>query len=166
MRYGLIGLGAAAIATASAAQDAVPTWQYFEPEGAPMQAGVVAPDGSQLILKCDKPGKRTVYAVMVSHERLVPPSQSPFVLPTEIRFDENAPFEDQWRFYDNSAVAINQGRSTALTRFLRGLTTASTLRLRMNVERGHTVERSFTVTGAKDAIDRVYASCQDEVPTG
>ena len=165
MRYAIMGVSLAALAATASAQGPAPVWQYFEPEGAPIQAGVIAADGSQLILKCDKPGKRSVYAVMVSKERLVPPSSAPFVLDTEVRFDEAAPLEDRWRFYDNSAVAINQGRSTALTRFLRGLSTASKLRLRMNVERGRYVERSFDVGGAQDAITRVYASCQDELPT-
>ncbi|MEO7570767.1 MAG: hypothetical protein ABIT16_13955, partial [Croceibacterium sp.] len=125
-----LGLGLAAIAAAAAAQDAAPVWQYFEPEGAPMQAGTISADGAQLILKCDKPGRRSVYSVVVTKARLVPPSSAPFTLDTEVRFDSAAPFSDRWRFYDFSAVAINQGRSTALTRFLRGLVDASTLRLR------------------------------------
>lgn len=165
MRYWITGLGLAAMAATVAAQDAAPAWQYFEPEGAPMQAGSVSPDGAQLILKCDKPGKRTVYAVVVTKDRLVPPSSAPFVLDTEVRFDEKAPLQDRWRFYDNSAVAVNIGSSRALTRFITGLTDASKLRVRMNVERGRYVEVNFNVAGAKDAIDRVYASCQDDVPS-
>ena len=166
MRYALIGLSVAALAGGAAAQDAATNWRYFEPEGAPMQAGVVNAKGEQLILKCDKPGKKSVYAVVVTPDRQVPPSRDPFVLPTEVRFDEGAPMEDRWRFYDQSAVAINMRGQMALTRFMGGLPTASKLRLRMYVERGRTVEMSFDVAGAQDAINRVYASCQDEVPTG
>jgi hypothetical protein len=160
----VIGIGVAAVAASASAQDAATKWAYFEPEGAPMQAGVQNAQGAQLILKCDKPGKKSVYAVVVTPERLVPPARDPFVLPTEVRFDENAPQEDRWRFYDNSAVAIDMRDQQALTRFMRGLPSASTLRLRMYVERGRTIEVSFEVAGAPDAISRVYESCQDDVP--
>lgn len=162
MRLCMIGLGL--VASAAAAQDAVTNWRYFEPEGAPMQAGVVNAKGEQLILKCDKPGKGSAYAVVVTPERLVPPARDPYVLPTEVRFDENAPLEDRWRFYDQSAVAINMRGQNALTRFMQGLPTASKLRLRMYVERGRTVEVNFEVAGAQDAIKRVWESCQDELP--
>jgi hypothetical protein len=165
MRYWMIGIGVAAVAAGASAQDAGSKWAYFEPEGSPMQAGVVNAQGAQLILKCDKPGKKSVYAVVVTPDRLVPPSRDPYVLPTEVRFDENAPQEDRWRFYDNSAVAIDMRGQLALTRFMDGLPSASTLRLRMYVERGRTVEVSFDVTGAQDAINRVYESCKDDVPS-
>src|SRR5690606_13592788 len=97
MRYLIMGLGAVAIAAGASAQNAGQNWAYFEPEGGPMQAGVVNAKGEQLILKCDKPGKKSVYAVVVTPERLVPPQRDPYVLPTEVRFDENAPMDDRWR---------------------------------------------------------------------
>lgn len=164
MRYWIIATGIAAMAVAASAQDAATNWRYFEPEDGPMQAGVVNAEGAQLILKCDKPGKKSVYAVMVSPDRLVPPQRDPYVLPTEVRFDENPPLEDRWRFYDNSAVAIDMRGQTALTRFMAGLPNAGKLRLRMYVERGRTLEQNFDVAGAQEAITRVYESCEDEVP--
>jgi len=164
MRNFLVGIGLAAIAAGAGAQDTGSNWAYFEPEGAPIQAGVVNAQGEQLILKCDKPGKGSVYAVVVTPDRLVPPSRDPYVLPTEVRFDENAPMEDRWRFYDQSAVAIDMRGQHALTRFMGGLPTASKLRVRMYVERGRTVEVNFDVAGAQDAINRVYESCKDQVP--
>jgi hypothetical protein len=165
MRYYVVGAAMAAVAAGVLAQGTPSPWRYFEPAGQPMQAGVVNADGAQLILKCDKPGKKSVYAVMVNPQPLVPPRESPFLLPTEVRFDENAPQEDRWRFYQNSAVAIDMRGQLALTRFMVGLPTASKLRLRMYVERGRTVEVSFDVGGAQEAIRRVYESCQDDVPT-
>ena len=164
MRNFLVGIGLAAIAAGAGAQDTGSNWAYFEPEGAPIQAGVVNAQGEQLILKCDKPGKGSVYAVVVTPDRLVPPSRDPYVLPTEVRFDENAPMEDRWRFYDQSAVAIDMRGQHALTRFMSGLPTASKLRVRMYVERGRTVEVNFDVAVAQDAINRVYESCKDQVP--
>src|SRR5687768_18477738 len=105
MRYLMIGVALAAVSVAAAGQ--TQSWAYFEQEGQPIQAGVVNADGAQLILKCDKPGKKSVYAVVVTPDTLVPPSSRPYILPTEVRFDEKAPMEDRWRFYDKSAVAID-----------------------------------------------------------
>ena len=165
MRKWIIGIGAAAIAAGASAQDAASKWAYFEPEGQPMQAGVVNAQGAQLILKCDKPGKKSVYVVMVNPEPLVPASRDPFILPTEVRFDDNAPNEDRWRFIGNSAMAMNARGQLALDRLMDGLPTASKLRLRMYLERGRTIEVSFDVAGAQDAINRVYESCKDDVPS-
>ena len=165
MRKWIIGIGAAAIAAGASAQDAASKWAYFEPEGQPMQAGVVNAEGAQLILKCDKPGKKSVYVVMVNPEPLVPASRDPFILPTEVRFDDNAPNEDRWRFIGNSAMAMNARGQLALDRLMDGLPTASRLRLRMYLERGRTIEVSFDVAGAQDAINRVYESCKDDLPS-
>ena len=165
MRKWIIGIGAAAIAAGASAQDAASKWAYFEPEGQPMQAGVVNAQGAQLILKCDKPGKKSVYVVMVNPEPLVPASRDPFILPTEVRFDDNAPNEDRWRFIGNSAMAMNARGQLALDRLMDGLPTASRLRHRMYLERGRTIEVSFDVAGAQDAINRVYESCKDDVPS-
>jgi len=165
MRKWILGLSVAAVAASASAQDGASKWAYFEPEGQPMQAGVQNAQGAQLILKCDKPGKKSVYAVVVTPDRLVPPARDPFVLPTEVRFDENAPQEDRWRFYDNSAVAIDMRGQQALKRFMSGLPSAEKLRLRMYVERGRTIEVNFEVGGAQDAIARVYESCGDDVPS-
>ena len=121
MRYWMIGVGIAAIAASALAQDPASKWAYFEPEGGPMQAGVVNAQGAQLILKCDKPGKKSVYVVMVNPEPLVPASRSPYILPTEVRFDEKAPQEDRWRFIENSAMAMNARGQLALERLMDGL---------------------------------------------
>lgn len=164
MRNLIIGVGLAAVAAGASAQGTPSVWRYFEPEGQPIQAGVVNAQGAQLILKCDKPGKNSVYAVMVHPAPLVPTARDPFILPTEVRFDENAPQEDQWRFIGNSAMAMNARGRMALERFMAGLPTASKVRLRMYVERGRNIEVSFDVAGAQEAINRVYESCKDDVP--
>ncbi len=163
MRYVMI---AAALAAApAAAQEQTSAWQYFEPDGGPLQAGVVNPQGAQLILKCDKPGKGQVYAVVVTPEKLVPPSNQPFVTRAlEMRFDAGATVDDRWRYYEQSVVAIDQKPTIALTRFLNGLANATKFHIRLNPERARYVEAEFDVTGARDAIGRVYASCQDQNP--
>jgi hypothetical protein len=163
MRYMIIA--AAVAATSAAAQEQPSAWQYFEPDGGTVQAGVVNAQGAQLILKCDKPGRGQVYAVVVTPEKLVPPSNQPFITRAlEMRFDTGATVEDRWRYYEQSVVAIDQKPTIALSRFLNGLANASRFHIRMNPERARYVEAEFEVGGARDAIGRVYASCQDQSP--
>jgi hypothetical protein len=160
-----ITLAFALAAVPAAAQDQASAWQYFEPAGGTIQAGVVNAQGAQLILKCDKPGKGQVFAVIVTPEKQVPPSNQPFITRAlELRFDAGAAIEDRWRYYENSVVAIDQKPTIALTRFLNGLADAAKFRIRTNPERARYVEAEFDVTGARDAIARVYASCQDQSP--
>jgi hypothetical protein len=164
MRYWIV---AAALANAApiAAQDQASAWQYYEPDGGTIQAGVVNAQGAQLILKCDKPGKGQVYAVVVTPEKLVPPSDQPFITRAlEMRFDTGATIEDRWRYYEQSVIAIDQKPTIALTRFLNGLANASKFHIRMNPERARFVEAEFEVGGALEAIGRVYASCRDQSP--
>jgi hypothetical protein len=165
MRWTIMAFALAA--APAVAQDPVSTWQYYEPDGGTMQAGVVNAQGAQLILKCDKPGKGQVFAVVVTPEKQVPPSNQPFITRAlEVRFDAEAPIEDRWRYYENSVVAIDQKPTIALTRFLNGLADASKLRVRTNPERARYVEAEFDVAGAREAIGRVYASCEDSNPLG
>ncbi len=163
MRYLPIVLAVAAVP--AAAQNQASPWQYYTPAGGTVQAGVVNPQGAQLIIKCDKPGKGQVFAVVVTPEKQVPPSNEPFVTRAlELRFDAGAAIEDRWRYYENSVVAIDQKPTIALSRFLNGLANASKFRIRTNPERARYVEAEFDVAGARDAIARVYESCQDTSP--
>ena len=163
MRYLMIAVALAA--APAAAQGQASTWQYYTPEGGTVQAGVVNAQGAQLILKCDKPGKGEVFAVVVTPEKQVPPNNDRFVTRAlELRFDEDAPIEDRWRYYENSVVAIDQKPTIALTRFLNELADSAKFRIRTNPERARYVEAEFNVSGARDAIARVYASCQDTSP--
>jgi hypothetical protein len=163
MRYMMIAVALAAVP--AAAQDQASAWQYYEPDGGTMQAGVVNARGAQLILKCDKPGKGEVFAVVVTPEKLVPPTNQRFVTRAlELRFDTDAPIEDRWRYYENSVVAIDQKPTIALTRFLNELADAAKVHIRANPERARFVEAEFNVSGAREAIERVYTSCQDQSP--
>lgn len=159
-----IAIALAACPAGALAQEG--SWAYFEPENAPIQAGVVAADGSQLILKCDKPGKRSVYAVVATNVSLVPPmSDDKFEShPVTLRMDENAPWEDNWRFNDRFAMAVDKGNTRALTRLLEKLHAAGKVEMRFKPNNGKLTIVSFDTAGAKGAIERVYASCKDEIP--
>ena len=61
-------------------------------------------------------------------------------------------------------MAMNARGVLTLDQVMANLPGASKLRLRMYVERGREIEVSFDVAGAQEAIDRVYASCQDDKP--
>ncbi|MBO9517121.1 MAG: hypothetical protein J7493_03550 [Porphyrobacter sp.] len=165
MRY--LVAGAAIVALASVgAQAQNSAWGFFEGGDGSVGAGVQSADGSQLILKCDKPGKGTVYAAIIAKEKLVPPNNTRFQMrPIELRFDTGATVEERYRFYEQMATAVNQTTEKTLPRLLAGLSNAQTLSVRMNPERARWVETSFNVTGAKDAITQIFQKCQDEIPT-
>ncbi|KRA83709.1 hypothetical protein [Altererythrobacter sp. Root672] len=165
MRYLVAGAAIVAL-TSVAAQAQNSAWGFFEGADGSFGAGVQGADGSQLMLKCDKPGKGTVYAAIISKEKLVPPSNTRFQMrPIELRFDTGATVEERYRFYEQMATAVNQTTEKTLQRLLTGLSSAQQLNVRMNPERARWVEASFTVTGAKDAITQVFQKCQDEIPT-
>jgi hypothetical protein len=84
----------------------------------------------------------------------------------ELRFDDKAPFEDRWRFYEKYVVAINKDGERSLTRLLSGMGDAQKLELRLYPERGKSkvVTLNFNVAGAKEAIAQVYESCKDTNP--
>ena len=166
MRYLAIGLVAAVLATAAGAQDS--GWGYFQGEGGAGGAGVQSADGGQLLIKCDKPGKHQVFAVIVAQQNLAPPlpptkfeSQ-----PVRIRFDTNAPAEDNWRANDKFVMAVDQGNTRTLTRLLQKMAVAKTMQFEVRPLRLSPYSTSFNVSGAKAAIDKVYADCKDDNPLG
>lgn len=163
MRYLAMGILLAAMSGAALGQSA--TWGAFE-DGDSKGVGTQGTDGAQLILKCDKPGKGEVYAVMVSPAGLVPPSQTYIIRPVEVRIDDKPPYSDNWRFFDNSAIAINQGRERSLTRLLAGVGDAKTVELRLYPDpkkRAPTVFR-FEMAGTETALGHVFESCNDTNP--
>lgn len=162
-RYTIAGAVLASIAAVSAAAQDAPAsqWGYYEPEGAPMQAGVASPEGGQLILKCDERGEDTVFAVIVSPSRLRPPSDRPQVRSIFLRFDGGSREEFRWRYYDTSVTAINANRDSTLQPFLNSMADANTLEVRLDPTDGAPVELNFPVTGARDAFRRIFESCGD-----
>lgn len=165
MRCLMIAASLAAISTAAHGQDSV--WGAFDGPDGSSGVGVQSADGAQLMLKCDKPGKGEVYAVLVSREPLVPPTNTRFSMrPIELRFDDAAPFDDRWRFYEQSASAVNQKSENQLDRLIAGMADAKSMRARLNPERARWVEMDFDVTGARTAIGQVYESCKDDNPLG
>jgi hypothetical protein len=161
-------VAAALVAAPAAAQGQDTAWGLFE-SGEGAGAGVQAADGSQLLVKCDETGKREVYAVVFTQANLaVPGGSTTFeVRPITFRFDAGSPMKESWRFNGQTAsTGAERSSSSSLSRFLVKLAAASKLDVLLEPVSGRPVEVSFNVTGAKDAIAQVYASCEDDSPIG
>ncbi|MXO59464.1 hypothetical protein GRI89_07905 [Altererythrobacter salegens] len=166
MRRVIVAAALATIPFGALAQDTAGDWGYFQPDGGTMQAGVVAADGSQLILKCDKPGQHKVFAVLVSTSNLAAPMSDDNYESTEVtlRMDENAPWTDNWRLNGNFAMAVDQGTTRSLTRLLEKLDKAEKFEIRLRPRRKSVIVVNFNTKGTRAAMERVYESCQDTVP--
>jgi hypothetical protein len=166
MRYWAFGMALAALSAGATAQKSA--WGYFGSPGGETVAGVQAANGSQLILKCEKPGARSVYAVVVAPTNLAAPlPENRFESRSvTLRMDTNAPWDDNWRFNDKFAMAVDKGNDRSLTRLLQKLDKASTLQVSLRPFKAAPVMIDFNVAGAHDAIAKVYQDCQDTNPAG
>ena len=171
MRHALAAVLAVAISTAAVAQDQpaaqapASAWQNFEQESGVTGTLLRAADGSQLIIKCDKPGRREVHAMILSGDkRLAVPNDRPISRPIRFQFDNKSPSTENWRFYEKRAEALGKTGDRALARFISDLRGASTLRLRLETGIGPDVEMSFDVAGAREAVAHVYEVCRDSAP--
>lgn len=171
MKHSLVAVLAATVSTVAVAQDQpaaqapASAWQNFEQESGSSGAIVKAADGSQLVVKCDKPGRREVHAMILSGDkRLAVPNDRPISRPIRFQFDNDSPTTENWRFYEKRAEALGRTGDRALARFIADLRNASTLRLRLDTGIGPEVEMSFDVAGAREAVTRVYEACRDSAP--
>ena len=157
----------ALLAAAPAGAQQTGGWGYFEADGG-FGVGVQAADGNQLMLKCDKPGKGSVYAAVATKTAMVPPTHSFVPRPVKFRYDEKSPFDDRWRFYTNTAVAVDKGVERSLTHFMLDLPKSKTVELLLYWDTRNPIPLTvkFNVTGAQPAIDQVFAKCQDTLPVG
>jgi hypothetical protein len=166
MRYWVLGVALAALSAGAGAQNSA--WGFFGSPGQASGAGVQAADGSQLLIKCDKPGKRQVFAVVVAttnQARPLPNDQFES-FPVTLRMDDKAAWDDNWRFNDKFAMAVNQGNTRSLTRLLEQLADAKTLEGRLEPVDHAVYNTTFNVAGAREAIAKVYADCKDTNPLG
>ena len=121
MRYRALGLALAALSAAAMAQ---PTgdWAFFTGDDGLVQAGVQSADGWQFILKCDKAGKGSVYAVVVTTKPLVVTGSKNYqTRPAIISADGGAPDSQVWRYVDQFAMAVDYQHDRNLSRTLEEL---------------------------------------------
>jgi hypothetical protein len=168
MRYPVLAfvlLAASGSAVAQEQQQASP-WIFFEEEGGRNGARITGPNDTQIVLKCDKPGRRAVHAlVMVPNDRLAVPTTRPISRPIFFQFDDAAPKKEDWGFFEHHAIALGTTSDRALAHLVVGLRSASKVRLRLDTGISSDVSIDFDVTGAREAIARVYEKCGDNAPT-
>lgn len=164
MRYSTL-VAAALLAVPAAASAANSAWGFFEANGG-AGVGVQSAEGVQLMLKCDKPGANSVYAVVARKASFVPPAQAPVMRDVRIRLDANPPYDDHWRFFENTAMAVNKGNERSLSHLLGGLGQAKAVELLLYYDPKTRVPLNarFDVSGADEAISQVYSTCKDTVP--
>jgi hypothetical protein len=163
-------LAMALAGTAASAQEATPEWQYYEDAEATnglLQAFVQSADGTQLIFKCDEKGRSKVFAVMFSPEKLAAPSRTFFLSKLTLRYDKGPPNDERWRYFDQTAMAVNAPGERSLKRFLEKVADAKQLDVtfeRIDRNGSKAIEASFNVEGAREAIGHVFKSCGDDSP--
>lgn len=166
MRYWMFGFALTALSAAATAQSSA--WGYFDAGAGPASgAGIQASDGSQLLLKCDKAGRHSVYAVIAATSNIAAPLPENRYESRQVtlRMDTSAPWDDNWRFNDKFAMAVDKGNDRSLTRLLAKLDKASALQVQLRPFKAAPVLIDFNVAGAHDAIAKVYETCQDDNPT-
>jgi hypothetical protein len=156
--YALAAMAVLFVPGAANGQDSA--WAYFESDGL-MQAGTVTADGDQLILKCDERGDGTVAAVFFSTGQLKQPGSRPIPRDIRLRFDNGAPRTVVWPYYEQTAIAMNTRRERQLPEFLGWLADANRLEAQFDPVDGGPITLEFAVSGARDAIARVYEACGD-----
>ena len=166
MRYLMVGIALAALSVGATAQNSA--WGFFGGPGMASGAGVQAADGSQLLIKCDKPGKRQVFAVVVAttNQARPLPSNQYESFPVTLRMDDKPAWDDNWRFNDKFAMAVDQGNTRSLTRLLEQLADAKTVDVRLKPIEHSIYNTTFNVAGAREAIAKVYSDCGDKNPLG
>lgn len=164
MRY--LMLAASLLCAASAtAQDQPSSWQFFQDAqqtNGLLIAFVEASDGNQLVFKCDKPGKRSVYAMFSSDLKLGKPGPIPSQRTTSYRFDNGPTAKDEWRYYERIAVALHTARDNALPKLLQEFDTAKQVELKLEPLEDAPFTSTFDIAGAPAALARVYDSCKDD----
>lgn len=166
MRILAMSVLAMAVAAPVVAQAQASSWQFFEEAGGRNGASVKAADGTQLVLKCDKPGRREVHAIVLSpNDKLAVPNQRPISRPITFQFDGTAPKTEPWGFYPQYAIAQGKSNDRTLAHFVVALKDASNVKLRLDTGIGPDVDMQFNVAGAHEAITRVYQMCNDTIPS-
>src|SRR3569623_523887 len=109
MRYWISAAGL--IAVSATAQDQASSWSFFQDAQKTHGLVIASVDsmegGTQFYFKCDKTGKKSVYAMVYSEAQLGRPSPIPSSGGVTYEFDDGSPVKDDWRFYEHVASALN-----------------------------------------------------------
>ena len=165
MRYWILGVACAGLSAAALAQES--DWQIYDPGNEPAQAAVQSADGWQFIIKCDKPGKGSVYAVVVTTKPLVVTGSKNYqTRPAIISADGGAPDSQVWRYVDQFAMAVDYQHDRNLSRTLEELNGKSRMDIELQPDLMTHVRSSFNIKGTREAAAKVFQSCKDVDPLG
>lgn len=165
MRYSLLAV--ALVAAPAAAQETTSAWSFYNNDigGGTVGATVRAADGTQFALRCDKPGDKSVYAAVSTEAKLGQPGPAPLLRNVDYRFDDGKMQKGSWRYYENLAVAIYTSRGErSLIKLLEGIGDAKTMELQLDPINGAKITLRYDITGVREAVARVYESCDDKNP--
>ncbi|TIX51133.1 hypothetical protein [Alteraurantiacibacter aquimixticola] len=162
MRKMMIAAGAAMALATGAAQAQNSAWGYFEGEGGLLQAGLGNAEGQQLLIKCDESGDNKVFAAIHSPQQLAGPQQRAPSRDVRMQLDGGRVIDTRWRFYPNTAIALNNRRESVLPDLVLPMADANELTVWLDPEDGTEIRMIFNVAGARDAINRVFESCDDD----
>ena len=165
MRYWV--LASAVLASAAFAGEATPGWQFYQDKEATnglLIAFVQSEDGTQLMLKCDKAGKNKVYAVIISQKKLAAPANKDVMRKISLRFDGGSVDDDRWRYFANTAKAVDYPGERSLGRLLEKMVDAKQLDVLLDPTDAQPISVSFDVHDSRLAIDEVFKSCKDQNP--
>ncbi len=165
MRYSLFAV--ALLAAPATAQDATSSWSFYTNDlgGGTVGATVRADDGTSFTLRCDKAGKKSVYAAVETEQVLGQSGPAPSLRDVTYRFDNGRIQKGSWRYYEHLAVAMYTARGErSLIKLLEGIGDAKSMELQLDPINGKTITLNYDITGVRDAVTRVYESCEDENP--
>jgi hypothetical protein len=155
------------VASTAAVAQQQSDWAFFTGDNGLVQAGVQSTDGWQFILKCDKPGKGSVYAVIVTTKPLIVTGSKNYqTRPAIVSADGGAPDSQVWRYVDQFAMAVDYQHDRNLTRTLQELDGKSKFDIELQPDLMTHVKSSFNVKGTREAAAKVFQSCKDTSPLG
>ena len=85
--------------------------------------------------------------------------------PVTVRIDQDPPFDAAGRNNDTFAMAVDRGNERSMTRFVQTVSNASEVQFTLQPLEQSPSVISFQVAGARDAIERVYKACKDDLPS-
>lgn len=159
-------LHCSAIADDGAKRPEIGKW-LFEEFSDPMTdfkrpiATLLSDDKGMLTIKCDSPGKNSVYAAISSAKYLGGGGLSAELREVTFRFDGGTPTTDLWKYNENYAFVSDNRFDHRFSKFLQALKPTKKLVVRLTTYRGETVDHIFNVDGSADTVAKVFDGCRD-----
>jgi hypothetical protein len=120
--------------------------------------------GDTIVLKCDAPGRRSVYVQLIARSYLGGGGGRSARRQLIYRFDSQAPVQEAWTYDGRWAAAGGSSLGGDIANFLSGLSRAEKVAFRALTYDLAFVDMVFAPAGAADAIGKVYSDCQDQSP--